>query len=224
MSSSAEKSTFQLTRPVWGEPPNHRGVQHPLKISTHSPRVGRTDRFSVHRSGMPDFNSLAPCGANPGDDAARAALFDFNSLAPCGANLTRSTTRACSPRFQLTRPVWGEPVANVLYLRHCVDFNSLAPCGANPSTSPNSRQCPLFQLTRPVWGEPPFPRSAKELANISTHSPRVGRTCGRTKASNAKSISTHSPRVGRTLTIQGILSFTPHFNSLAPCGANQYGA
>ena len=56
---------FQLTRPVWGEPYVARYTTKKMFISTHSPRVGRTplplDKYFI----LSDFNSLAPCGANP---------------------------------------------------------------------------------------------------------------------------------------------------------------
>ena len=58
--------TFQLTRPVWGEPRLMLPLIVLAAISTHSPRVGRTsDRRHIHRR-RKNFNSLAPCGANPG--------------------------------------------------------------------------------------------------------------------------------------------------------------
>ena len=78
---------FQLTRPVWGEPPKRRLRKSRARISTHSPRVGRTridgnealklfisthsprvGRTRLWRRDCLDknnFNSLAPCGANP---------------------------------------------------------------------------------------------------------------------------------------------------------------
>ena len=78
-----------------------------------------------------------------------------------------------------------------------------------------------FQLTRPVWGEPSYTHSISSIFDISTHSPRVGRTPRHDGAVNTTPsfqltrpvwgepisfltifitplISTHSPRVGRT--------------------------
>ena len=138
--------------------------------------MGRTDtreglyRYSAH------FNSLAPCGANR---ETRLGVIDgsaisthsprvgrtlrvykpvqkpvnFNSLAPCGANRLFYVGLARAAKFQLTRPVWGEPRRILLYS----DLN-------------------LFQLTRPVWGEPLIFVSVTPYTIISTHSPRVGRT------------------------------------------------
>ena len=121
-------------------------------------------------------------------------------------------------------------------------FNSLAPCGANPSSSGTAIGISTFQLTRPVWGEPVRDFAAVVQADISTHSPRVGRTSvndakpfgyqisthsprvGRTKLLLRKErfvyISTHSPRVGRTSAARGSAGSPANFNSLAPCGAN----
>ena len=146
-------------------------------------------------------------------------------------------------RFQLTRPVWGEPTPQFWQNWSCTHFNSLAPCGAN--------------LARISFG--------RLKTAISTHSPRVGRTlrfasltaivknfnslapCGANlvlerndggvvtfqltrpvwgepysvfSSSYSTGISTHSPRVGRTTSKIPVSSVTVHFNSLAPCGAN----
>ena len=166
---------FQLTRPVWGEPGDDSIIQQMREISTHSPRVGRTPDgnwftetwdISTHsprvgrtwmtfgfREWNPDFNSLAPCGANLCFCVSRALYHHFNSLAPCGANLTCLSICFIETSFQLTRPVWGEPS--------------------------REHECLLlwkFQLTRPVWGEPTHAKVCTYIPPISTHSPRVGRT------------------------------------------------
>ena len=101
-------------------------------------------------------------------------------------------------RFQLTRPVRGEPgIAHCLHMRQR-DFNSLAPCGANLSAlSILSLKC-KFQLTRPVRGEPPV-----ECLDFFQFR-----------------ISTHSPRAGRTIVHRVVGPKRHDFNSLAPCGAN----
>ena len=168
-------------------------------ISTHSPRVGRTrlGRIPSHTSQ------------------------DFNSLAPCGANLHIHVDNVYFEAFQLTRPVWGEPMTEQRLERHFVNFNSLAPCGANPFSSWWYSKYRRFQLTRPVWGEPEVFMSNMILKRISTHSPRVGRTSSRRSSISMQpqfqltrpvwgeprqfsetkiiaTISTHSPRVGRT--------------------------
>ena len=87
-------ATFQLTRPVWGEPTISRTASRIAFISTHSPRVGRT-KIAL-RSSFIDI--------------------DFNSLAPCGANPTALTLFTLTEQFQLTRPVWGEPLAELTYI------------------------------------------------------------------------------------------------------------
>ena len=77
-----------------------------------------------------------------------------------------------------------------------------------------------FQLTRPVWGEPDRQRKTLLYQQISTHSPRVGRTVVDGVGVAFTDISTHSPRVGRTSTLAGMSTTPSNFNSLAPCGAN----
>ena len=77
-----------------------------------------------------------------------------------------------------------------------------------------------FQLTRPVWGEPAIRRRAHYFKQISTHSPRVGRTVAKCAQIARSGISTHSPRVGRTCSQGDGVNLYGNFNSLAPCGAN----
>ena len=82
---------FQLTRPVWGEPSCRYRPGNGQPISTHSPRVGRT-----------------------GDIECPLQLRqNFNSLAPCGANLFAPSACSSGQKFQLTRPVWGEPLRRI---------------------------------------------------------------------------------------------------------------
>ena len=122
----------------------------------------------------------------------------FNSLAPCGANREIVLRVISNNEFQLTRPVWGEPLGKDIIIADYTNFNSLAPCGANRLRSCQWLARQTFQLTRPVWGEPIKHTRAYDVARISTHSPRVGRT-------NATPIK---------------WTGYSDFNSLAPCGAN----
>ena len=82
------------------------------------------------------------------------AAADFNSLAPCGANPHKDKGRHPKQPFQLTRPVWGEPIYELDNREEWTNFNSLAPCGANLLEVYMSNMILKFQLTRPVWGEP----------------------------------------------------------------------
>ena len=145
-------------------------------ISTHSPRAGRTCFAGVANFCYYHFNSLAPCGANRRTCVCVRCKAYFNSLAPCGANLlphksfldvrkfqltrpvrgepTLLTLVRLPSIFQLTRPVRGEPFATGRGMPPSADFNSLAPCGANHVNTFAVRGVSLFQLTRPVRGEP----------------------------------------------------------------------
>ena len=169
-------------------------------------------------------------------------MYNFNSLAPCGANLIICATCGFCCAFQLTRPVWGEPVA-ILPPFILYQFQLTRPVWGEPedrvfydrrqqisthsprvgrtelcwrSVYPKSR----FQLTRPVWSEPGEAWVVDRSSRISTHSPRVGRTWATRTEFIALTISTHSPRVGRTHTGKTIDELYADFNSLAPCGAN----
>ena len=69
-------------------------------ISTHSPRAGRTGY---------DYNDVLKRG-------------NFNSLAPCGANPYQYEITRAGKGFQLTRPVRGEPQLSQSSV--CVEFIS----------------------------------------------------------------------------------------------------
>ena len=126
---------FQLTRPVRGATSKIPLKLRKSKISTHAPRAGRNDGIFQSVPDRDNFNSRAPCGAQPipcceecadvniSTHAPRAgrnksaikqliAYLNFNSRAPCGAQRHQSY------------------VANI-QIDH---FNSRAPCGAQPPT------------------------------------------------------------------------------------------
>ena len=101
---------FQLTRPVWGEPRASAWSDRPDRISTHSPRVGRTqnDTLQVYIDEVISTHSPR-VGRTYCFMVAHFLPEYFNSLAPCGANRIRRGYNLKALRFQLTRPVWGEP-------------------------------------------------------------------------------------------------------------------
>ena len=131
-SQPGSTAAFQLTRPVRGDPLRRRQLSRSQPISTHSPRAGRSKMADLICKNKSNFNSLAPCGAIP----------------------VRLYTAERNDRFQLTRPVWGEPHVFRFPFAGNKNFNSLAPCGANHICIPFLSLRVIFQLTRPVWGEP----------------------------------------------------------------------
>ena len=174
---SLRRVGFQLTRPVWGEPYFRQDGEVYCEISTHSPRVGRT---------VMDRNTVSH-------------FSDFNSLAPCGANQNIVWSNNCLPQFQLTRPVWGEPLIFFVVVAVRVISTHSPRVGRTPSLLIAEGLSIQFQLTRPVWGEPLSSLLRLNARLISTHSPRVGRTQHTPIMKPCSvAISTHSPRVGRT--------------------------
>ena len=144
----------------------------------------------------------------------------FNSLAPCGANQWRNEPTRNSAKFQLTRPVWGEPTGALVdtvadYISthsprvgrtekrkkmgtDLINFNSLAPCGANLVEKYYNILIKQFQLTRPVWGEPPSLACADRINEFQLTRPVWGEPIDNCTSRCRICISTHSPRVGRT--------------------------
>ena len=184
---------------MWGEPFGSPNSSSAAGISTHSPRVGRTGIVNVKHDPKTDFNSLAPCGANPLRlPIDSASMSHFNSLAPCGANLHLNRYQRPAFSFQLTRPVWGEPNGfDIVYIDGTISTHS-------PRVGRTINAAPF-----------------QGIDDISTHSPRVGRTLPFGTYIITLCISTHSPRVGRTLLLRSDETRLADFNSLAPCGANR---
>ena len=132
-SRTRRRTSFQLTRPVWGEPPTPGRMMRPTRISTHSPRVGRTILLSHIKSLHCRFQLTRPVWGEPTDHMLVAARYKISTH---------------SPRVGRTPSKKGRSAA----VHH---FNSLAPCGANRMARRRPKRPSPFQLTRPVWGEPP---------------------------------------------------------------------
>ena len=128
---------FQLTRPAGGEPCPARRRRLACRVSTHSPRGGRTIAAEHIDGTTPSFNSLAPRGANLEIDRAR-----YNR-----------------DRFQLTRPAGGEPISTEEYTKH-YHVSTHSPRGGRTKLKRSTSRTNIgFQLTRPAGGEPPSPCS-----------------------------------------------------------------
>ena len=153
-SSIRSQRQFQLTRPAGGEPfiVNASGVIEP--VSTHSPRGGRTNSSPPLPRLRRSFNSLAPRGANRGHG--------YLSKWTC-------TVSTHSPRG-------GRTSCSFSFFTLGSGFNSLAPRGANRARGLHSYRFRQFQLTRPAGGEPCRIKSIRCCWQVSTHSPRGGRT------------------------------------------------
>ncbi len=173
-----------------------------VRISTHTPHAGRnhcesilnnvsirifqltrpmrgaTNAGRLIMSESANFNSHAPCGAQPSPLLHfLCQIQNFNSHAPCGAQLTRPAISPSASQFQLTRPMRGatDDVQQMYHMEHPISthtphagrnvlclslqniheyFNSHAPCGA--------------QLLR-------MNQEGEVLIKISTHTPHAGR-------------------------------------------------
>ncbi len=77
---------FQLTRPVWGVTGAVVPIAATMKISTHTPRVGR-DQYTVNQRAVLQISTHTPrVGRDLAPEWERAQSPDnFNSHAPCGA-------------------------------------------------------------------------------------------------------------------------------------------
>ena len=145
----------------------------------------------------------------------------FQSTLPAWGE-TSSARRRNRPRsrFQSTLPAWGETPPAPDPPCRAGNFNPLSPHGERPGTfvphpkrgdfnplSPHGeRRCAVvvsdirdkFQSTLPAWGETKASAERRGIAEISIHSPRMGRDALRHRSGDRpQAISIHSPRMGR---------------------------
>ena len=144
--------SFQLTRPAGGEPTGLCVLRKLCRVSTHSPRGGRTllpptpyayNRVSTH----------SPRGGRTtGMIVVRIPIFTFQLTRPAGGEPRHTGLCMASFQFQLTRPAGGEPIPpqnpTILYR-----VSTHSPRGGRTfrkrRSSPQSK---TFQLTRPAGG------------------------------------------------------------------------
>ena len=168
---------FQLTRPVWGEPYVVVTTCVYKRISTHSPRVGRTDRcVDIYR--LCAISTHSPRVGRTAI-AVYVAVSRFISTHSPRVGRTPSATSIFggldisthSPRVGRTLPYF------IGYLPYSISTHSPRVGRTQRMINPTVDTIE-FQLTRPVWGEPQWHNQCEDTKTISTHSPRVGRTHG----------------------------------------------
>ena len=147
---------------------------------------------------------------------------NFNSLAPCGANPFGAFGGCLIQQISTHSPRAGRTLLSKAGVTSPIDFNSLAPCGANPIDDDSIATDKVFQLTRPVRGEPLMLQQLFDVGFISTHSPRAGRTYPRLMPpAFLRHFNSLAPCGANPVRIC-FCRHSVHFNSLAPCGANLY--
>ena len=140
---------------MWGEPGWRLYACEHKRISTHSPRVGRTTAHAPINSTMRAFQLTRPVWGEPVTDVLIIRFgHNFNSLAPCGANLLVVRYGHLYKRISTHSPRVGRTLSPCPRRFVICYFNSLAPCGANRNRRADNQVRTQFQLTRPVWGEP----------------------------------------------------------------------
>ena len=219
--TAPRERAFQLTRPAWGEPLHTFLLPTCNAISTHSPRVGRTNFCTLIFSSSFYFNSLAPRGANLLAACPNSKRFYFNSLAPRGANPDFTWVWGYHSTISTHSPRVGRTWMRLSLKKDRLNFNSLAPRGANRSFLNRLATTSSFQLTRPAWGEPGDERAElQSFGDFNSLAPRGANLENFFIFFSKPCISTHSPRVGRTEMFVGLAATSMNFNSLAPRGAN----
>jgi len=102
-------SLFQSTLPAWGETRvDSNGQKRKIRISIHSPRMGRDMRYWTSTGGWNNFNPLSPHGERR--DSLDTSLTDgiFQSTLPAWGETTGERAAAFARSFQSTLPAWGE--------------------------------------------------------------------------------------------------------------------
>ena len=152
--SNRQHAQFQLTRPVRGEPRSVVSDRSTAAISTHSPRAGRTTNIAPPTTPFANFNSLAPCGANPIVRPRRRSRAAISTHSPRAGRTCLSSVGWSLVEISTHSPRAGRTISSPPRSERPSNFNSLAPCGANPAAAAYNEGDNQFQLTRPVRGEP----------------------------------------------------------------------
>ena len=176
----------QSTLPAWGE--TSFGIPLPahLRISIHSPRMGRDHRFSsadgsarisIHSPRMgrdvffrwllrPDghFNPLSPHGERPFRLIFLGSPLTFQSTLPAWGETAETVVRAACNGISIHSPRMGRDTGHKPHFWPNI-FQSTLPAWGETRWYPCTPTTSIFQSTLPAWGEtkrsPPCPRPAE---------------------------------------------------------------
>ena len=172
---------FQSTLPTRGETTQHRWVGGYHCISIHSPHTGRDFPRPSGTAPAGHFNPLSPHGERQRIHSGRSEARDFNPLSPHGERHLRLIHSVQQKKFQSTLPTRGETRAQTTTRTCTINFNPLSPHGERPFLQRISTFPAKFQSTLPTRGETMVMLALWAVAEISIHSPRMGRDAVRVR-------------------------------------------
>ena len=169
-----------------------------LRISIHSPRMGRGLVYCKYTARMANFNPLSPHGERLRARFGQGVGVYFNPLSPHGERLLNAVHQLSLSVISIHSPRMGRDCECVLLVprgadisihsprmgrdgqgggddRPGSDFNPLSPHGERPLNVCRSELAELFQSTLPAWGETWLYTDNTPDEAISIHSPRMGR-------------------------------------------------
>jgi len=124
-----------------------------LRISIHSPRMGRDESFGECYHLLIDFNPLSPHGERLDTVDDYLFLNHFNPLSPHGERLDTVDDYLFLNHFNPLSP-HGERQGFCWHIWQTgLYFNPLSPHGERPSIDKNINEITRFQSTLPAWGE-----------------------------------------------------------------------
>ena len=153
-----QRKGFQSTLPAWGETGGVSRRPPAAFISIHSPRMGRDSHNPPAPIWTGRFQSTLPAWGETSrrcTAASRRSQISIHSPR-MGRDVERAIASFAENRFQSTLPAWGETCVGPKSGRKGPYFNPLSPHGERPAAIP--------------------PGQAR--AEISIHSPRMGRDVG----------------------------------------------
>ena len=147
-----------------------------LRISTHTPLMGRDQAYPRQIPKFEYFYSHAPHGARQSDSLSYYYLLNFYSHAPHGARLMSDKYSPIMIRISTHTPLTGRDFPISCCAKAFTNFYSHAPHGARP-------YCHLFYFTLIRYFYSHAPHGARHTLpafqvmffHISTHTPLTGR-------------------------------------------------
>ena len=192
-----------------------------IRISIHSPRVGRDDPATAPavRTAFISIHSPRVGRDNIWAGGRRRSAY-FNPLSPCGERRPLSHGSCSSGHFNPLSP-YGERPAGISAGGMSMNFNPLSPYGERLCNALSLSAASIFQSPLPIRGETSLKPFICLILIISIPSPHTGRDFWPLHPIHGGVISIPSPHTGR----DGgpLVSFHPYadFNPLSPYGERQ---
>ena len=190
-------------------------------ISIHSPRMGRDVAAIPCRSWNLRFQSTLPAW---GETRQIPSMTFPQQISIHSPRMGRDAAAACATaahKISIHSPRMGRDTWAARSAATTKNFNPLSPHGERRYRQATKGDRSPFQSTLPAWGETLLLTPVWALAEISIHSPRMGRDEAADGRSAAPQFQSTLPAWGETDYFNSHMDKSDDFNPLSPHGERQ---